>query len=426
MEIKKENIIFHIDVNNAYLSWSAVYNIVRNGGLDYRTVPAIVGGDPKTRNGIVLAKSIPAKKCGIQTGEVLFKALQKCPGLKIIKPDYALYMKCSNAMIEVFKRYTDKIQRYSVDEAFLDMSDGSMTREKAEKKAYEIQSVIHKELGFTVNVGISTNKLLAKVASDLKKPNQVITLYPEEIEAKLWPLPVGELFMVGRATLPKLKKMGIMTVGDLAKTDLELIKYRMKSHGVMIWEFAHGIENSIVRGNGEDIVKGIGNSTTIRFDVTDKKDAYMVLLSLTEMVAMRLRHGGFLTGLVAVSIKSAELTSYSHQRKLFGHTDSTNELYEIVKQLFDAAWQGEAIRHLGVRVSNFIPNDTYQYTLFDGAALEKNRKLDKTIDDLRVRFGKNIIMRSSFLHSGMKSITGGVGEVKDPDEEKYPVMSSML
>jgi len=425
-DFSKESYIFHIDVNSAYLSWASVYNMKRLGGEDYRLIPSIVGGDPKKRSGIVLAKSIPAKACGIKTGETLVAAYKKCPGLKVIKPNYALYMKCSNAFVEILKCYTDKVQRYSVDEAFLDVSEPNMNREKALTMAYEIQARVDRELGFTVNVGVSSNKLLAKVASDLIKPNKVITLYPDEIEAQMWPLPVGDLFMVGRATLPKLRQMGIETIGDLARTDVEQIRYRLKSHGVMVWEFSHGIERSIVRESPDDAIKGIGNSTTIPYDVVDKEDAYMVLLSLTEMVAMRLRHGGFLAGLVSVSIRNSDLGNCSKQRRLHSEVDTTNQIYEIAKQLFDELWNGDSIRHLGVRVSKLCESNHYQYTLFDPEDLEKKRHLDKTIDDLRLKFGKNAIMRSCFLHSGIKSITGGVGEVSDSGDNKYPVMSSIL
>lgn len=413
-------VVFHIDVNSAYLSWEAVYRLQRGETIDLRNIPAVVGGDPKTRHGIVLAKSIPAKKYKVQTGESIFTACKKCPNLTIVSPSYGLYMKSSNAMFDILKDYSPNIQRFSVDECFLDMTNMENIYEDPIKLAYKIKDRIYNELGFTVNIGVANNKLLAKIASDLKKPNMVHTLFPKEIEKKLWPLPIESLYMVGAATAPKLKRIGILTIGDLAKADLTYIKYKLKSHGEMIWNYANGIEMSDVRMENYIKRRGIGNSTTISFDVEDRYTAHMILLSITEMVAMRLRNVGYSCKVISVKIKTNEFIRYSHQRKLFSETDCTNDIYSVVKKLFNAMWKGEPIRHLGVRVSEISECKDYQKTFFDDNNFEKNKALDKAIDDIRFRFGKHAVIRSTFINSKIKPLTGGVGE------DHYPMMSSLL
>lgn len=412
--------IFHIDVNSAYLSWEAVNRLARGEILDLRRVPAVVAGDPKKRTGIILAKSIPAKKYGIKTGESLMEARNKCNKLIVVPPNYALYMKYSHAMNEIFREYTPLVQRYSIDESFLDYSNMEHLFGTPLKAAHEIKDRIKSELGFTVSVGVSTNKLLAKMASDLKKPDAVITLYPDEIEKKMWPLPVEDLFMVGRRTKPKLNNLNIFTIGDLATYNADLLKGILKSHGVMIRRFANGLEDSQVMGGPREI-KGIGNSTTIPHDVDNREEAFLILLSLCETVGMRLRAGGYTARLVSVGIKTGQFVYYSHQRKVMTPTNHTNTLYNIVKELFLEAWKGEVIRHLGVRVSELEDAGTTQLTLFeDGEKYEKGKRLDETIDRIRYRYHSTAVIRGSFANTKVKPLQGGVGE------EDYPMMSSIL
>ncbi len=416
----KMKVIFHIDVNSAYLSWEAKDRLERGETLDLRRVPSVVAGDPKKRNGIILAKSIPAKKYGIKTGEALFEAFGKYRDLIVVPPNYALYMRCSHEMNEIFKEYSPLVQRYSVDESFIDYSNMEHLFGEPLKVAHEIKDRIKNELGFTVSVGVSTNKLLAKMASDLKKPDAVITLYPEEIPKKMWPLPVGDLFMVGRRTKPKLENLNIQTIGDLANTEVGLLKQVLKSHGVLIWNYANGVENSAVAGGPRE-VKGIGNSTTIPYDVYREEEAFMVLLSLVETVGMRLRAGGYVAGLVSVGIKTSTFLYYSHQRKLELATDSTQELYEITKQLFREAWGGQVVRHLGVRVADLKEGGLRQLTIFEESReYERHQKIDRTIDKLRLRYDPNCIFRGCFANTKIKPLQGGVGE------EDYPMMSSLL
>jgi DNA polymerase IV len=412
--------IFHIDANSAYLSWEASYRLQQGESLDLRTVPSVVGGDPKTRHGIVLTKSIPAKKFNIQTGETLYAACQKCPNLIIVRPNYNLYRQCSDAMVEILQDYSPFVQRFSVDECFLDFSGMELFSNDPIKTAYEIKDRIKKELGFTVNVGISTNKLLAKMAGELKKPDMVHTIFPEEIPAKMWPLPIEELFMVGRATSKKLRSRGIRTIGDLANFDLKLIKLFLKSHGVLVWNYANGLDYSPVRTGGSIEVKGMGNSTTIPFDIEDRTNAHLVLLSLVESVSARLRQANVLARLVSISFRTNEFYSCSHQRKLFNATDCTDEIWEITCKLFDELWDNQPLRHMGLRVSELCQNDFYQTSLF-GKNFAKRRKVDSTIDVIREKFGSAAIFRSAFLQSGLHSITGGVIENED-----YPMMTSLL
>lgn len=420
MKNNHKRLIFHIDVNSAYLSWEAAYRLQHGSKLDLREVPSVVGGDPLTRHGIVLAKSTPAKKFNIQTGEPIYAAKQKCPQLVIVPPTYNLYMKCSNAMQELLYEYTPDIQRFSVDESFLNFSNMEHLYPDPLKLAYEIKERIKNELGFTVNIGISSNKLLAKMAGDLKKPDMVHTLFPEEIKTKMWPLPVGDLFMVGRATLPKLIKLNIFTIGDLATYNLDILKTMLKSHGELIWKYANGMDNSEVRRSSHIDMKGIGNSTTISFDVVDRQTAHKVILSLSEMVGMRLRDSQNCCKLISVGVRSDQFINYSRQRKLYSATDNTNKIASIACELFDQAWRGEPVRHLGVSVSELCTNEYFQRTFFDDKNIDKNRAIDKTIDDLRQRFGPKSISRAVFLHSDVKGISGGVGE------DEYPVMTSIL
>lgn len=414
-----ERVIFHIDVNSAYLSWEATYRLQHGETQDLRDIPAIVGGDEKSRHGIVLARSIPAKKYGILTGEALVTARKKCSNLKIVPPRYELYMACSGAMIDLLREYSPKIQIFSIDECFMDYTGMEEIYGPPVDAANAIRERIKKELGFTVNIGISTNKLLAKMGGELKKPDKVCTLFPWEVKDKMWPLPIEELYMVGRRTAPKLRRIGITTVGQLASADVGLIKAMLKSPGVVLWNFANGIEMSDVNENAITEMKGIGNSTTISFDVDDRATALKILLSLSESVATRLRQARRCAGVVSVSIRNFDLVSYSHQMKLCTPIDSTIQIYYTASRLFDQMWRGQPIRHMGIRLSGLKENDCVQLSFFDGDN-EKKRALDFAIDGIRKKYGSRSIVRSCFVNSGLKPVTGGV------IEDDYQLMTSIL
>ncbi|MBU3160062.1 DNA polymerase IV [Clostridium frigoris] len=415
-------LILHIDANSAYLSWEAAYRLQRGELLDLRLVPSVVGGDEESRHGIVLTKSIPTKKFDIHTGETLYSARAKCPSIIIVPPRYWLYMKCSAAMHQIFEQYTPKIQRFSIDESFLDFSNMEHLYPDYMKLAETIKERVKKELGFTVNIGISNNKLLAKVASDFKKPNRIHTLFPGEIKSKMWPLPVEDLFMVGRSTAPKLHGLNINTIGELANYNLEILKNKFKSHGLVIWNYANGNEFSEVRRSNYIEMKGIGNSTTTPFDVYDKETAHIVLLSLCETVSMRLRDSKNCCTVVSISVRGSDMIFYSRQKKLTVATDSTRKIHEISCYLFDNVWKGNPIRHLGVHITDFCGNDFYQCSLLDTFNYEKDSRLNKAIDEIRLKYGSKAISRSCFLHSGLNSMCGGMAE----GEEEYPLMSAML
>ncbi|MDB2151417.1 MULTISPECIES: DNA polymerase IV [Clostridium] len=413
-----DRIVFHVDVNSAYLSWTAVKLLQYGSSIDIREIPSVIGGDIENRHGIILAASISAKELGIKTGEPIFSAMHKCRDLKVYPPDYDWYVKSSNAMVQLLEEYSPKIQRYSIDECFMDCTH---FKDNYKKMAVKVKMRISDELGFNCNIGISTNKLLAKMASDFKPKNTVHTLFKEEISQKMWPLPAGDLFMVGRATKEKLSKLNINTIGDIAKADVNLLMQKMHSHGKLIYEYANGIDNSEIRKCNYLDIKGIGNSITISYDVETYEEACRILLALTESATMRLRENRSLCSLVVVSVKTNNFLYYSHQKSLENSTDSTNIIYEGIKKAFREAWKGEKIRQLGVRLTKLCSNEYYQESLFDFENNEKQMKLDKTVDEIRKRFGKEAVIRSTFLHSGIKPIEGGTGSKGD-----YPMMSSIL
>ena len=414
-----KKVIFHIDVNSAFLSWEAVYRLKHLlGNLDLRLVPSAVGGDVAMRHGIILAKSIPAKKYGIHTGESVREALQKCPGLLLVPPNYNLYQRSSSAFIHMLKEYSPFVEQYSIDEAYMDMTGMEAIFGEPEEAALQMKGRIKQELGFTVNIGVAENKVLAKMASDFKKPDRVHTLWTREIKEKLWPLPVSELFFVGRATFRKLNNLGIKTIGDLAEMDPARIKSHLGKMGELIWGFSHGLDCSEVEPVPPPN-KGYGNSTTIAFDVTDRDHAHLVLLSLAETVAARLRSDKVRAGVLSVGIKDMDFHYYSHQVSLYSPTNVTGEIYETACQVFDQAWDKKPVRHLGIHMSHITTGSERQLSLFDTVSYEKLERFDQTVDEIRKRFGNDSIIRASFLESPenkiarcMDHMSGGISREK--------------
>lgn len=416
-------IIFHIDVNSAFLSWEAVYRLAHKGGKqDLRTIASAVGGDVTLRHGIILAKSIPAKRCGVKTGEAIWEAKMKCPGLVLVPPNYGLYEKCSAAFMEILRDYSDVVEQYSIDEAFVDMSTSCHLFGTPIETAMQIKERIHKTLGFTVNVGISSNKLLAKMASDFQKPDRVHTLYPEEIKEKMWPLPVSDLFFVGRATAKKLFSMRIRTIGELAAADPGWVKGILKKHGEVIWGFANGVDFSPVLVEPEPN-KGYGNSTTTPCDVTDVETAGRVLLALCETVAARLRMDLVRAGVVSVGIRYSDLSYVSHQKGLYNATNVTGELYKTACELFRELWNGKPVRHLGVHTSRISGGEAFrQSSLFDEADYEKLSRLDETVDQIRNCFGMDAVKRAVFLGQDIDHMSGGISrEKRSVDYDKIEI-----
>ena len=288
-----EKVIFHIDVNSAYLSWEAVYRLREQGGsVDLREIPCAVGGDKSKRHGIILAKSLAAKACGVRTGEPLTEALKKCPGLTVVPAHHSLYRQYSKKFMDILREYTPDVQQYSIDEAFMDMSGMEKIIGDPVAFAHKLKNRISRELGFTVNVGISSNKLLAKMASDFEKPDKCHTLFPEEVPKKMWPLPIRDLFLVGGSAQKKLERMGLRTIGQLAACDLSILQSQLgEKYAQTIHRYANGIDDSPVEPK-EAASKGCGNSITLSRDVSDYETACHVLLSLCETVGARLRASG--------------------------------------------------------------------------------------------------------------------------------------
>ena len=411
-----DRVIFHVDANSAFLSWTAAYRVkVLGESVDLREIPSVIAGDKASRHSIILAKSAPAKKYGIQTGEPLFQAQEKCPQLVVAPPDYALYVEASRHFVQMLRRFSPMVQQYSIDEAWVDMTGTRRIFGPPRLAAEKMREMIWEELGFTVNVGISSNKLLAKMAGDLEKPNKVHTLFPEEMETKMWPLPVRELFLVGHATEKKLKGLGIYTIGDLANTELSVLKKRLGKHGETIWHYANGRNAETVTPEPEEN-KGYGNSTTTPEDVVTPEHAYQVILSLCETVAMRMRQDGKCGRCISVHLRTNEFRHFSHQKILHGATNITTELFDTACTVFDEVWDGiTPLRQLGIQVTRLSSEPYQQYDLFSGMSpkqYEHKLRLDETVDRLRDKFGEDIIRRAKFTQCPGKHLGGGLDKTR--------------
>ena len=405
-------IIFHIDVNSAYLSWTAVEQLKNGAGVDIRTIPAIIGGDQKSRHGIVLAKSISAKKYGIRTGEPVANAFRKCPNLVMYPPDHRMYREKSRQMMEYLKTFTKEIEQVSVDECYMDFTKIAARYSSPIDGALEIKEGIKKKFGFTVNVGISTNKLLAKMASDFEKPDRIHTLFPEEIEVKMWPLPIGELFMAGRSSVEVFKKLEINTIGDLARADVNVITLHLKSHGRMLWNFANGIGDDKVQYEPEE-AKGVGNSTTLSEDATTYEEARDVFRELAQSVGSRLKKAGKKAGMVSMEVRYYDFRNMSHQVQLQKPTNDPVILCETACNLFRESWSGEPVRLLGIRTSKLVEeNAPEQLTIFDiefpKEPDEKHKKLNAALEQLNNRYGKGAVVKGTFYKPDGKKKKDGI------------------
>lgn len=393
-----EPLIFHIDVNSAFLSWESVYRLSTDPDcLDLRTVPAAVGGDAATRHGIVLAKSTPAKKYGVTTGEPLSQALRKCPSLLVVPSRFDIYIQYSSHLMNLLSDYTPDIEKFSIDEAFLDMTSTIHLFGEPVDVANRIRERVHRELGFTVNVGIAPNKLLAKMASDFKKPDLCHTLFQDEIPAKMWPLPVRELFSVGNSAQKKLEGIGIRTIGQLAFANVELLKPILgEKYAIMIHEYARGIDPSPV-AERDPINKGYGNSTTLSRDVDDFDTAFLVILSLSETVGARLRADHVQCDCICVEIKDQDFRVQSHQMTLNRPTDSTTVIYENACRLLRDFWDRKPLRLIGVRATRISDDGFSQMSLFESEQSQKMKEMEMAVDRIRSKFGTDSIKRATFL-----------------------------
>lgn len=395
------SVIFHIDVNSAYLSWTAAEKLKNGAAQDLREIPSIIGGDQKSRHGVVLAKSVPAKKYGIRTGEPVANAFRKCPNLVMEPPDHKMYRQKSAMLMEYLRSFTTKIEQVSVDECYMDFTEIASQYASPVSAAFQIKDSIREKFGFTVNIGISSNKLLAKMASDFEKPDKVHTLFPEEVPLKMWSLPIGELFMAGRSSVEALKKLEIDTIGELANADLGLIELHLKSHGKMLWEFANGIDHSEVQPEQSE-AKGVGNSTTLSEDAATVEEAMKVFYKLAKSVGARLRKAGQRAGMVSMEIKYYDFRTVSHQKQLLKPTNEDQVLYETACQLFKEIWSGEPVRLLGIRTAKLsAESEPEQMTLFDMELPqppdEKHQRLNAAMEAIRKRYGNDAVKKASLM-----------------------------
>ena len=398
-----ERKILHVDVNNAFLSWTAVDMLKKGEKLDIRTIPAIIGGDQSKRSGIVLAKSPIAKKFGIITGEPIYFAKKKCNNLKVFPASFEIFNFHSNKLYKLLLEYTDKIERFSIDECFLDMTNFLQGRDILDI-AYEINKRVEKELEFTVNVGVSSNKLLAKMASDFEKPNKVHTLFIDEIEEKMWKLPVSELFMIGKKTVPKLYNLGIKTIGDLAKTEESFLLKKFGKHGKIMWEYANGIDTEEVN-NKVELPKSIGNSITLPYDYNNIEDIDKIIVALSEQVSYRLRKHDLVANVVNIQLRTKDFIDFSHQKKLKYSTSSTKIILEAGKDILREMYKNQYVRLVGLRVDNLENKEEKQMSFFESD--NKQDKLDIALDNIKRKYGYTSITRA------------GEMEIKSVIKDKY-------
>ena len=387
-------IIMHIDVNNAFLSWTAVFRLKQGEKVDIRNTYAIIGGDEKSRHGIVLAKSMPAKKRGVVTAETIYSAKKKCPNLEVYPPNYSFYKKMSDSMFNLIRTYSPDIEQMSIDECFLDYTPVKHLYGDEVKFAYDLKKRIKDELGFTVNVGIANNKLCAKMASDFSKPYKVHTLYANEVFSKMWPLNVDDLFGIGRQTALKLHKLNINTIYDLAHTDRNFLYKYFKNQAVDMIDRAWGRGSDVVKSEA-DAPKGIGNEVTLKKNIFDKDKLKPYLLALAENVSLRLRKEEKYAYVVVVTVKDRFFKRFSHQKKLVNATQLTEEVYKVSCEILNEMNIDDGIRLIGIRLDKLTDSSIHQVSLFEDLKVrEGNNELEKTVDKLKEKYGFKIIKKA--------------------------------
>lgn len=393
-----KRIIFHIDVNNAFLSWTAVDLLEQGYKYDIRNSYAVIGGDESARKGIVLAKSMPAKKMGIKTADTLFSARKRCPALRIYKPNYKMYQEKSEMLFEHLKSYTPDIEVASIDECYMDYGKVANLYGDAIKFANKLKDEIYSKLGFTVNIGIANNKLCAKMASDFSKPNKVHTLFDDEIETKMYPLPIGDLFGIGKKTSEKLEKLNILKIGDLANADISFLSKYFKNQAANMIDRAKGIDDSRVISEVVDPTS-ISNEITLSQDVTNKIMLYSYLDSLSNQVALRLRKQKKYAHVIVVVLKDNKFQRKQHQKKIMNATNITKEIFEVSKQILDEMYDGTPIRLIGIRLDGLVDTVSYQASLFEDTDSRKNDEVvDNLLDTLQEKYGMNIIKKGNQIN----------------------------
>ena len=387
----------HIDVNNAFLSWTAVDMLKHGYKTDIRTIEAVIGGDESKRHGIVLAKSMVAKARGVKSAETLRDAKRKCKDLKVYPPDYNLYVKSSREFFKLIYKYTPDVEPLSIDECFIDYTKVRNLYGDPIKFAYKLKDEIKEKLGFTVNVGVANNKLCAKMASDFLKPDRVHTLFDDEIVTKMYPLPIEDLYGCGKSSSSKLRSLGINTIGDLANADYDFLHKYFKNQTRRLIDSAKGIDNSVINTERK-AEESISNSTTLSYNLTNIDQIYKVLLPLTENVCRQLRKIDKYANQVGVILKDKNFKVYSHQRRLKNGTNNTDEIYKVAKELVKELWNEEKIRLVGIAISKFSSSLSHQMSLFEDVnEVTNNTELDKTLDRLKSTYGNSIIVKASSI-----------------------------
>ena len=397
-----DRIILHIDVNSAFLSWSALKLLSEGSKIDIRNEIAVISGRESQRNGIVVAASIPAKKKGIRSPMNLRDARKIYRDLIVVHPDYHYYSERSKELMKYIKSLFLEVEQYSIDECFVDYTSNKRMYGDEVEFAYKLKDTIKKKFGFTVNIGIGNNKLLAKMASDFEKPDKVHTLYKNEIKEKMWPLPINDLFMAGKSSCEKLKKLGINTIGDLANYDQHKLNILMKSQGKMLYEFANGIDESKVEYLYHER-KGIGFSRTLEDDIDDKEILYSYLKTFSNDISNYLKSKNKYAGVIVVTIRYASFKTYNHQIKLKNNINSSEELYRYSKEIFNKLWNMDPVRLIGLRVTDLSSNNDIQLSLFDeNEKIIKDKELDKLIDSINKTLGKESVYKGFNLEKNDK------------------------
>lgn len=396
--MKMDNkVIFHIDINNAFLSWTAVKLLNEGYEIDIRTIPSIIGGDEEKRHGIVLAKSPVAKKYGIKTAETIYNAKKKCPKLEMFPPDMEYYHEMSNKFFKHLEKYTPNIEKLSVDECFMDMSNTSLLYKDLVLLAYQIKEEVYSMYGFTVNIGISSSKICAKMASDMEKPNKVHTLFLNEIERKMWPLPVGELYMVGKHAAEKLNQLGIHTIGELANTDESFLIKHFGKHGTTMKNYANGISDDLSTYS-EEKNKSISTSETFSTDIGEKNKLLKILYRQVDNLGKDLRKQKLYTNTIAITYKTKDFVAYSKQITLATPTNSTEEISKYIENILDQSWNNEPLRNIGVRLSHLTDTRQKQISIFsNNNQEEKSNAVQETLDKINDKYGTSVIRQANLF-----------------------------
>lgn len=389
----------HVDVNNAFLSWTAVKLLKEGSKVDIREIPSVIGGDEEQRHGVVLAKSMVAKSMGVVTGESLYSARKKCPSLVSYLPCFDYYQVQSSLLYDYLSSYTPDIERFSIDECFLDMSNFSYIYSDIVSLAYKIKDDIKEKFGFTVNVGIGNNKLCAKMASDFEKPDKVHTLFENEIESKMWNKDVADLFMVGKSSSDKLKSLGINTIGMLANSDINFLTKYFKSHGKLMWEYANGIDDSKLN---DTFVKNkaFSMTRTLPYDTRNVQKLRKHLLMQADNVCYQARREKLFTKTVTLIIRTSDFVNFSRQEVLNEQTNDTEVVYKMASLILDKVLESNQvmkIRNIGLRISGLKVKEDKQLSFFDSKVDSSNNDIQDAIDRINEKFGTNSVIKASFI-----------------------------